>query len=191
MAALATIQDLEATLGRVLVGDPDRVTRVERVLEMASAVVRTYTGQFFELVTDEDVVLFANSEGWYRLPERPVVDVTAIADQDAVDLASTYAFDGEGWLRYSPMLPQAPKPMWTFTSVAVTYSHGYVEIPADVVMVVCSMAGRTVSNPSGIRSEMVGDYSVTYTIPGTGEALGLALSRPEMDVLRSYRWPSV
>jgi hypothetical protein len=191
MAALATIQDLEATLGRTLVGDPDRVARVERVLEMASAVVREYTGQFFELVADDEVVLFPDNDGWYRLPQRPIVDVTAIADQDAVDLFTTYAFDTDGWFRNFPMYPQAARPRWPFSSLSVTYSHGYAEIPADVVMVVCSMAGRSWSNPAGIRSESVGDYSVTYAIPGTGESIGLALSRPEMDVLRSYRWPSV
>lgn len=178
-------------MGRTLVGDPDRVLRVNRVLEMASAVVRAYTGQFFELVSNEVVVLYPDNDGWYRLPQRPIVNVTAIADQDAVNLMTTYAFDLEGWLRNFPLYPLAPRPRWPFSSISVTYSHGYAVIPADVVMVVCSMAGRSVSNPVGIRSESVGDYSVSYSVPGTGEAIGLALSRPEMDVLRSYRWPSV
>lgn len=178
-------------MGRTLVGDADRVLRVERVLEMASAVVRAYTGQFFELVADEDVVLVPDNDGWYRLPQRPIVDVTVLTDQDAVDLMTTYAFDTEGWLRNFPVYPLAARPRWPFSSLSVTYSHGYAVIPADVVMVVCSMAGRSVSNPAGIRSESVGDYAVVYAIPDTGESIGLALSRPEMDVLRSYRWPSV
>lgn len=193
MTALATITDLEATTGRTLVGDTDRVTRINRVLEMASAVVRTYTGQLFDLVTGEVVTLRPDRDGRFRLKERPVVSVASVTDSSAVALTNV-EFNTDGWLLYTAAFSQVPGPLFYLGAawpLTVTYTHGYATIPADVVMVVCSMAGRVVANPAGIRSEMVGDYSVTYTIPGTGEAIGLALSRPEMDVLRSYRWPSV
>jgi hypothetical protein len=69
----------------------------------------------------------------------------------------------------------------------VTYSHGFATVPTDVVSVVCAMVTRVFQNPSNLRSETVGSYSVTYTIPATGEALGINLSRYEKQILDRYR----
>ena len=55
MADLATADDLEARLGRTLTSTEE--TRAAAYLAEASALIRRYTGQSFDAVTDDTVIL--------------------------------------------------------------------------------------------------------------------------------------
>jgi hypothetical protein len=193
--ALASQADLEARLGRALTAEEE--ARCDALLTDASTLVRSYTGQTFDLVADDVVVLRAQG-GAITLPQRPVVDVTsvvAIGGSEALpDFTLTdWAFDeidtiriGEG--NYVINMPEA----WLDDdgypgTYRVIYSHGYTSSPGDVVSVVCAMLLRVFGNPGNLRSETVGSYSVTYAVPATGEQLGINLTRYEQKALDRYR----
>lgn len=160
MADLATVADLEARLGRSL--DAAEVIRAEALLAGASARVRSYTGQQFEQTTTTARLRVRN--GRVRLPQRPVTAVTAVADVDANAINFTWhagdsltGFGRTGW-------------------VDVTYTHGYVAIPDDVIEVVCQMALRAfgvAADAGGYASESIDDYSYSVGTVAASGAVGM------------------
>lgn len=195
MAALASQADLEARLGRSLTGEEEG--RCDALLEDASTLVRGYTGQTFDLVEDDMVVLRA-AGGTIVLPQRPVTEVSAVVavgGSDALpDFTLTdWVFDEIDTIRIgeSNYVINMPEAWWDDDgypgTYRVTYSHGYVTPPRDVVSVICAMLLRAFGNPNNLRSETVGSYSVTYAVPATGEQLGINLTRYEQKALDRYR----
>lgn len=195
MSALASPADLTARLGRDLT--EQEAARAEALLTDASAVVRAYTRQDFELHTDDEVVLRATG-GRISLPGRPVQGVTrveVIGGSEALPdfTLADWLFDGIDTVRVGEgaAVINLPEAWWDDDgypgTYRVTYTHGYAEAPADVLSVVCGVVLRVLTNPSGYRSETVGSYSVTYAVPATGEQLGTNLTRYEMKMLDRYR----
>ena len=195
MSALASQTDIEARLGRNLTSE--EAARIRALLDDASALVRSYTNQTFEHVDDDTVTLPATG-GRIVLPGRPVSAVSrvvavggnlALPDFTLAD----WAFDGIDTIKIGDgaAIINLPEVWWDDDgypgTYQVTYSHGYATVPPDVLSVVCGMVIRVFQNPSNLRSETVGSYSVTYTIPATGEALGINLSRYEKKILDRYR----
>lgn len=195
MAALATAADLVARLGRDLTSEES--VRVEALLADASARIRAYTGQDFELVEDDQVVLRAQG-GMIRLPQRPVTAVSAIVAigfNGAPDVAlADWWWDGLDQVRIGAgdYIINLPERWWDDEdgypgTFRITYSHGQTP-PADVVAVACAMALRTLTSPAlagGLTSETVGPYSYRSETPG----LGLAVTMTEEDrhTLKRYR----
>lgn len=195
MSALASQADLEARLGRSLTAEEE--ARVDALLADASALVRAYTGQGFAVTENDEVVLPAIG-GQITLPGRPVLEVTrieAIGGSAALPdfVVADWLFDGIDKVRVGDgaCIINLPEAWWDEDgypgTFRVTYSHGYAVVPPDVLSVVCGMVTRVFANPSNLRSETVGSYSVTYSIPATGEALGINLSRYERQTLDRYR----
>lgn len=195
MAALASPEDIEARLGRALT--TAEAARVEALLADASALVRSYTGQSFAETTD-DVVVLRSMGGRINLPRRPVTAVTkveVIGGSEALPdfTLADWLFDGIDTIRLGDgaCVINLPEVWWDDDgypgTYRVTYSHGYAEVPPDVVAVVCAMILRAYANPQNLRSETVGPYSVTYAVPATGESLGLNLTRYERKALDRYR----
>ena len=195
MSALASPADLEARLGRDLT--TQEAARAEALLGDASAAVRAYTRQDFELHTDDEVVLRATG-GRLALPGRPVQGVSrveVIGGSEALPdfTLADWLFDEIDTVRIGEgaAIINLPEAWWDDDgypgTYRVTYTHGYVEVPDDVLSVVCGVVLRVLSNPSGYRSETVGSYSVTYAVPATGEQLGTNLTRYDMKLLDRYR----
>lgn len=194
---LATADDLAAyTQSTVPLATADRALRT------ASATIRTFTGQVFTRVDNDEVVL-AGGERVLALPQRPVVvdgdhpltvveladgggtDFTALEDRDFTRLGSELS-RGYPWIpqdRYMGWPYHRVRGIWA-PRVRVVYSHGYVEVPDDVVGICLDLAAATVSNPNRLRSESVGSVSVTYTVEtfGTGK-----LTDDHRAILSRYR----
>lgn len=196
MTALATTSDLTARLGRDLTDT--EAARADALLADASALVRNYTNQNFDHVTD-DVAVVRAVAGQVKLPQRPVSSVTsvvAIGGSDLIpDVALTdWMFDkidtvriGEG--NYVINLPEV---WWDDDgypgTYRITYSHGYETVPADVVAVVCGMVSRTLTAPNtagGVTSEVIGSYSYRMHEPNTGVAV--TLTAADQAVLKTYK----
>ncbi|MEU0670359.1 hypothetical protein ABZ508_33350 [Streptomyces lavendulocolor] len=186
---LATVADLAAMLGRTFT--PVQEAQAQALIEQASAVVRAHLRQDITRATSTvelpmrraDPVL-SRYGGVISLPQRPVVDVTAVSINGTA--TSDWWLDGAevlvrswAWLD-PPAAHQAPR-------VTVTYTHGYEEVPGDIAAVVLQAANRAIVNPAQIRSETVGGESVTYLMPNGGEALGVLLSGLEKKALGRYR----
>lgn len=182
---LATVEQLEARLGHTV--DADRATAL---LEDASAIVRGYTRQYFSRVED-DVATIPVNRGQAVLPQRPADKPTLVARADGFGTypASAWYWGGVGvvefgspsWVANGPSHGRSPR------AVTVTYSHGYEEIPGDVVAVVCQMVARVIegTDTHGLRSESIDDYQ--YQLGGGIVSGAVALVPAEMHTLDRYR----
>ncbi len=197
MADLATADDLEARLGRTLTATEE--TRAAAYLAEASALVRRYTGQVFDQVIDDTVVL--RPVGAYLvLPQTPVTDVTEVRGVDADGTPGTaltgWTWDGLDRIDITTVGFFAGSPWWPWLfgpeSFQVLYDHGTAAVPDDVIGVVCNMVLRTLLSPSlveGMTSERIGQYSYQLGQFAGGAASGVSvrLTEADKDALRSYR----
>jgi hypothetical protein len=194
MTDLATPEDLAARLGRYLTDV--EATRAGALLTDASAMVRAYTGQDFTTATDQATL--RGQGGTIRLPQRPVTAVTsviAIGGDGAPDVTVIdWIWDGLDQIRVGEgsFVINLPAVWWDDDgypgTYRVTYTHGYADVPADVVAVVCGMVLRTLTAPTmagGVRSETIGPYSYQLDVAGTGVAV--MMSQADRDALKRYR----
>lgn len=194
MEPLASLTDLSDRLGRPLTSTEE--ARGQALLADASALVRSYTGQGFTRVDGETVVVRAQ-QGEIRLPQRPVLDVTAvvaIGAAGAPDLPVVgWQWDGLDIVRTTSDSPaiNMPEPWYEEDAEAypgtyrVTYSHGGAAVPADVVAVVARMALRTLTAPTaagGVTGETIGPYS--YRTDGSGVGTGVAMTEDDEKMLK-------
>lgn len=182
MTPLATIDQLADVMERSI--DDDNLDRVNALLDIASQRVRTFTGRTFTLTTETKRVKVRN--GKIRLPQAPVVSVASIADMNANALTFVWYVGQTIDLTATPLNAFEIEP-WrcSITAVDVTYTHGYTEIPADVVGIVCDMAAAALDAPSeegGLQSETLGPY--TYT-----RFSGVRLTQSMRDALANYMAP--
>lgn len=193
MVALADQAALEERLGRPLT--VAEALRAPALLEDASALVCGYTGQDFARVDDETVVVRAQ-QGEIRLPQRPVLDVTAvvaIGAGGAPDLPVVgWRWDGLDIVRVFDGSPAINLPeLWYEEDVEsypgtyrVTYSHGTAAAPAMVVAVVARMVLRTLTAPTvagGVTGETLGPYS--YRTDGAGVGTAVVMTREDERML--------
>lgn len=201
---LATPQDLADLLGRDLTDT--ELARAGALLRAASAKIRAYTGQDFDLVEDDEIVL--RPVGVHlRLPQRPVTAVTSVTvvggaglpdvllpsglwQWDGVDVVELFPLDADVWLS----LPTD----WTMygqygpDTYKVKYTHGYATTPDDVVAVCCDMVLRTLTSPTtaaGLVQETIGSYSYQYGQgPGAqSPGAGVKMTDDDRDALKRYR----
>lgn len=183
MEPLATIDALEAR--GITVDDADRA---DNALADISALVRAYTGQTFTLVTD-DLTRIRTRNGEVRLPQRPVVDVTAVATVDGStvdyvwDAGEVVFLSGFGVsLNSFEVEPFRNRATW----LDVTYSHGYATTPDDILAVVCGLAAKALARePTGadVTQESAGPFSRSFSTSS------MALGVPERSILDRYRRP--
>lgn len=183
---LATTDDLAVRLGRDLT--ETEVAQAEALIAGASARVRTYTGQDFTVVEDDTVQVKVRN-GVARLPQRPVTAVAGVEDLNDNTVTHTWLNDDRvqvgvtalNWFEVEPYRN-------ALLEVVVTYTHGYEEIPSDVVDVVCSMAARSMArgpDSGAIQSESIAGYS--YSLGATAAAGTVGLLNDERAALDVYR----
>ncbi|MEU3060654.1 hypothetical protein [Streptomyces subrutilus] len=167
LPALATLDELSAWMQRARDELP---AGAALVLDTASAIVRSEARQRFTRATT--TVALAPREHVVSLPQRPVIGVDSVRGGGRELRADEYRlWRDELWFAGS------------FSSVSVTYTHGYGDVPADVRAIVLTLAGRVLTNPSDLRQESVGSVSVTYA----AETIGASLAPIERDQLARYR----
>ena len=151
-----------------------------QALEMASDLIRGYTGQTIDLVENDVEVHDGTGHSRLLLRELPIVEITAVeVDGDPV----------AGWYATELGVLRRTRGVWPWNEkVAVTYTHGYAEIPGDIVAVTLQLAGRGVTNPQGVQREQIGNVSTTYT---GGHVAGgtVGLTQGEIQLLDRYKQP--
>lgn len=185
MAALATEAEVDSRLGRAL--NSVELARVPSLLTDASAAVRGYTGQQFDLATT--TARLRVRRGKVVLPQRPVVDVTAVEDTDGNEVSFTWLGDDRVDLSAHPLNEWEIEPRrYGLTMVDVTYEHGYEAVPADIVAVVTNVVLRSLGRDpeaGGVSQEAIAGYS--YTVGSVGAAGALGFLPDERVVLDRYR----
>ncbi|MEV6696229.1 hypothetical protein AB0M68_03575 [Streptomyces sp. NPDC051453] len=193
---LATAADLEAA------GATGSDTQLEMALRRASARVRRYTRQDITLVAG-DMIDLPGGERVLRLPQYPLVvdagnplTVVEVADFSGVEWTALedrdYSRLGNELTRGYPW--QAPNRLmgWPWLraqgvwapKVRVTYSHGYVEVPDDIVDVVLDLATMNLANPENLRQVSIDDYQRTFASETIGSA---SLTKDHKEALRPFR----
>jgi hypothetical protein len=182
-APLASTDALAARLG-VSFTDTQTV-RASELLADASATVRNYTRQDFTVATDT-AYLEPTHEQWLFLPQRPVTAVSAVTIGGSPLAASWWTLQSDALFRYdgwAGYFPGQAMPWRQPNTIAVTYTHGYAVIPADIVAVVCKLAQAKWSNPQGFKTAAAGAISLSLD---SGVTAG-ALDDADKAILDSYR----
>jgi hypothetical protein len=190
VAAFATVDEL-AEYTRKAIDSDAAVVSASRLLDVASAAIRSYCRQSFDLVTG-DVVVLDDPAGLpgVLLPELPVLAVTSV-ETLSDGTWTALAADGFEWDSYGRVWLTGKAPVWwprLTRSVRVTYNHGYASVPEDVKAVCLALAGRLYTNPLGLVSESIGNYAVRYE---NNRAAGVAFSDFELAILGNYRLVTV
>lgn len=193
---LATAADL------VDAGAIGETAQLEMALRRASARVRRYTRQDITFVASETVYL-TGGERVLRLPQYPLVvdadhplTATEIADFSGIEWLAVENRDysrlgneltrGYPWQAPSRLMGwpwNRPQGVWS-PKVRVTYSHGYAEVPDDILDVVLGLAAMNLANPENLRSVSIDDYSRTFASETIG---GATLTKAQKDELRPFR----
>lgn len=162
---LASVDDLAAYMQV----DPGTLpANAGAVLDQVSAIIRREARNSFQRRTT--TLRRTPHQGVIRLPLRPVVSVDAVTlDGVPVD----FRWEDETERLY----------VKAYAPVSVTFTHGYAQVPGDVVAVALSAAQRVLTNPNDLRQETVGAVSVTYA----AETIGASLSQADKDLLGDYR----
>ena len=144
-------------------------------LRRASARIRGHLGQQISPGTSTIV----GRGPVFRLPQRPVVAVSSVVDSAG-----------------APVEYELAGSMLTVDSldlVTVAYSHGYSELPDELVELVCQVATRLAASPdtalaAGVQTQGAGSFSVGYGWDAWKAQAGL--TQGEKDTLARY-WPSL
>lgn len=193
MDPLASLTDLSDRLGRPLTATEE--ARAQALLADASAKVRSYTRQNFTR-TDSEIVVVRAQQGEIRLPQRPVIDVTAVVAIGAGGAPDVpvvgWQWDGLDIIRAVTDSPIINLPEDWYDDVdsypgtyRVTYSHGDAQVPDTVVAVVARMVLRTLTAPTlagGVTGETIGPY--TYRTDGSGVGTGVLMTDEDRQELK-------
>lgn len=196
---LATAADL-GTAGSTASG-----AQIDLALRRASARVRRYTGQDISFVANETIEVPGGGRV-LRVPQRPLVvddtypltvvevgefggtDFTAVEGRDFTRLGNelTRGYPWQAPTRLMGWPWNRPQGVWA-PKVRLTYSHGYTEVPDDIVDIVLDLATMNLSNPENLRTVSIDDYSRTYAAETIG---GARLTKDHKADLRPYRRPA-
>ncbi len=195
---LATVDELTDYLQQSV---PLAPGPAQLALRLASAAIRRHTKQMISFVAGETITTMGG-ERVLRLPQRPVVvdadnplTVVELVDGTGLEIPATEERDflrygaelhrGQAWptSRLMGFPRRYPAGIWA-PRVKVTYSHGYEEIPDEIVGIALDLAAASMSNPRRLRSEASGAVSVTYTVEtfGTG-----SLTSDHRAILRDFK----
>lgn len=179
--ALATLADLETRMGAPI-GD---MARASALLEDASSAVVAYTGQQF--TAGQTTAVFNVRRGFARLGQLPVVSVDTVETLDGRQIYHRFEEPDRVSLRLSAIDSFEWEPFRTIPSrVRITYTHGG-DVPADIIAVVCSVAGRAFGvrpQDTAIAQETIGSYN--YSTGSAASSGGVGFLLPERAVLDRY-----
>jgi hypothetical protein len=170
----ATSDDFAARLGLTLTSDEE--TRAETLLEMASGLIQHETHQTIALVDDDTLTVRSVYDDRFRLPERPVVDVSSVTLTLIGLLNTSFDVPDTQWYVDRDELVRTSFPLgfqqafagyqrgWLgpLYEMAVVYTHGFETIPPIVRSVTLEMAVRAWVNPGAVARESVGDTQTVY-----------------------------
>lgn len=168
MAALITVEELGAYLGRDLTADDGAILAVD----MASEACRTVAENGFNEL-QETITLDGTGTDVLVLPRVPVSTVSTVTVGDTV--TTEFVQDNGMLFKQSGSWTRGRR------NVSVKYKHGYSSsaIPDDVRMVVLALASRLVVQGPAM-AEANGDVNVRYAVANTD------LTANELRILRRH-----
>lgn len=194
MAAFAEFEDVATYLG--VDGATLEEDQVELLLDIASGAIRDEAGgQFIEEVADDAIELRGVWAPELWLPQFPVTAIESITVDGNLIPATNYRFSRDGKVTWYPGYNPGPAldgPDWATGThwggpdvlIAVTYTHGYEEIPPSVKGICLELVKRAIRTPDAgaVIQETVASYSVSYS-----REAAATLTKGERRRLRSYK----
>lgn len=190
-----TEAELETHLGVTLTAETAAF-----IIRVVQARVRAYTGQELTAVSDDIVYLDGTGRDAFRLPERPVTDISELQEDGVVVAPGTYP-DHEWKYGATSGVVFRQDGIWRDGrgNLKVTYDHGYSvdpiygSFPADLRLVSLNLAkrvflaiGTTSAVAGGVKqSESIGAYSYSLAEVQAG-ADSVDFSKTEQLVLDHY-----
>ncbi len=183
MAPLITLDQL----GNRIQSTPEPGAGEQAILD-ASGLVRTISRQQFTFVSQETVILGGGTRV-LTLPQRPLVvdeqNPLTVVELGEYGGPNTTILENYGYTRQGneltrgyPWYPMSRLQGWPWIRylgvwayhVQVTYSHGYYTVPDDVAAIVLDVAQSLYTNPTGLRSWQVPEYTEVYATELLGAA---------------------
>lgn len=186
MARLATVEDVEARIGRNVADEGER-RRIETLLDDASAAVRTYTGRTFGQLT---VTVRRVSRGWWVDLPADTTAVVSVEDMDGVTVTG-WQWDGSRRMRVGAVeaFDVEPASAGGEGVFDVTITRGAAGQPPQTVRaIVAQMAARAFGRPadqSGVQQESIAGYS--YSVGSAAAAGGVGMLEGERTLLDRFR----
>lgn len=153
------------------------------IILQVQAAIRSYCGWHIAPSIEQTVTLDGRGSRHLWLPSLYVTDVTSVSNEGTAVTSDEYDWSESGYIesRYG---------CWTTRprQVEITFTHGYDDIPADVVGVAVAVAARASASPAGVKREQAGAVSLEYG-QFNGVAGGIALLQHERDILERYKLP--
>lgn len=148
----------------------------EAILAQAQGAIRRYCGWHVAPSIPETLTLDGSGSRSLWLPSMYVTAVASITDCGTTVDAADYDWSANGYVRRRCGC-WSPRPR----QIVVTLTHGYEDIPPELIGVAVSMATRRASSPAGVRREQTGPFSVEYA--------GSDLLQQERDILDQFKLP--
>lgn len=179
LEAFATPEQMEArTQGAI----PATRPFLEEDLKAATQRIRNHCGWHIAESVTEHVVLNGQSGRELFLPTTHLTSLDgATIDGRVIDLVLhpiQWSESGVLWRDHWA---------WGYRSIDVQITHGFAEVPADIVSLTLQMTARALSSPLGAVREQTLTSSVTWSQPGFNVAGGMTLLDNEIDALAEYR----
>lgn len=188
--AFATSDDLAIRLGIELTGD--EIDRASVLLGRASGLIQDEANLTLALVTDT-ITMPGTTDERIKLPQRPVISV------DSVTLGGGELVEGRDWYLDGSVIIRLPRFVvtadgftsefslgagfgWPTQTLEISYTHGYIDVPASVKAICVEMVVRVWINPGGVARETVGDTSTVYDRERISPA-GLLLTAEERRII--------
>lgn len=177
--------DLSALLGQDVSGEDKALIAIDAACD----TVRVIAEQTFNLVTDDEIRMDGTGTDALLLPQLPVTEISEVIENGTTLTADTdYMVSADGVLLRLPSIVEngsislCRRQWWPGRqNIAITYSHGYAEIPRDVRIVALSLAARLYGQGAGVVFQVLGQYQVRYSgAPGD-------LTSTETLILHKYR----
>ncbi len=179
LESLATDDDL-----RRFAGEDIEMTRAFMLIDMASAVARSYCG--WSISRQESVTWTLPGTSAYRLlaPTLRLNAITSCSVNGTTLGASDYDWGQDGILQRAAGWGSGRR------AVVVVADHGYTEVPGDVQAAVLNIAARAHTSPPGMLSGRIDDFAAIFARDGGGEAAGgVSLTAIERRLLDQHRIP--
>lgn len=183
MDSLATVAQL-ADFSQQPIDDAD--TSAVFLLSVASGMIRSHLGQTITQVTDDVEYLDPVNGAFASLAQTPVTVVSKVEVTRDGGLSWVEAPVGSYSVsrRKGTITAKAGAFRWPWDeeSWRVTYTHGFEEVPDEIIGVCCGLAARYYSTPIAVDMERVGQRQVKYAIEADG------FSALESMALSAYRF---
>lgn len=202
LPSLATADNVVARLGRNL--NQIEAARVDAMLQDGSAIIRRYCRNDFVYVAQDQITIAADA-GVMILPGRPINSVDQVVALSGMPglipdlVVPWFVFDGVD--KVTVLHPSKSgiinlpyywyTTYWYNNSFQVTYSHGTVTTPPEVLGLLCNAIISELSTPTmsaTVQSETIGAYSYSMRRRAVGGGLYATLMDFGMQlILGDYR----